>query len=244
LILALDTASKASSIAVSRGDQVLALVGTQGGERRSERLWVQVEFLLKEAAVTLDDVDLFAVCSGPGGFTGLRIGIAATKGFALASGSPAIGVTSLEAAAFSSNRSGPVLAMVNRYKDEVYSQLFSISPQGLPVAESQPSVSKTNEAIEAVGDRLEIAFAGNAAQECLEIISEIGGDRMGRGWTVCQSPQFAADCVARLALMKYHRGERLSAESLKACYVRKAEAEVKLSLGLLGTKIRRSLRKD
>lgn len=250
LILAVDTASKLTSIALSRGDQVIALFGAALDERRSARLWAEVEFLLGESEVTLKDIDLFAACTGPGGFTGLRVGIAAIKGFAQAVGRSVVGITSLEAAAFASLPAQRVYSMVNAYKGEVYSQLFSFDEAGVPVAESEPAAMEARAAIESVAEFDDIVFAGDAVTCNLEAIAQVGGSRFiadkgesirSSGWLAKPSKEFLAGEIARLAFLKLERGEVTEAQELKACYVRQAEAEVKLSLGLIGTKIRKNI---
>lgn len=250
LILALDTSSKATSIALSRGDQILVNFGARLDERRSARLWAEIEFLMGEADIALKDVDLFAVCTGPGGFTGLRVGIAAIKGLAQATGRFVIGITSLEAAAFAALPASRVCSMVNAYKGEAYSQLFDFDEDGVPVAESEPVVGRSLEVVERVTEFDEIVFAGDGVEESLDAISQVGGSRFNfderglsasSGWIARSVRNFPAIDIARLAFLKYKRGEAVGPQELKACYVRKAEAEVKLSLGLLGTKIRKNL---
>lgn len=248
LVLALDTSSRTTSIAIAKGERVIESFIASESEVRSERLWDDIQSLLARVGATIRDVDLYAVSVGPGGFTGLRVGVAAVKGFALAADKPAVGATSLEAAAFGADNSHLVLAMVNAYKSEVYSQLFSFDEDGVPVAETEPSVSTMVEAVERVGQVNDIVFAGDGALAAAEIIKRVGGERFSDeaskdepGWRIKVSADQTAATIARLAYKKYIRGESDTAQSLRACYVRPAEAEIKLSLGLLGSKIRRSI---
>jgi tRNA threonylcarbamoyladenosine biosynthesis protein TsaB len=192
--------------------------------------------------MTLADIDLFAVCSGPGSFTGLRVGMAAIKGFSLASGRPAVGVTSLEAAAFTAAPASLACALIGAYKGEVYSQLFSFDSEGVPVAECEPAVGLITETIEQVAGIDDIVFAGDALAESLETIEQFGGNR--QGWKIEETPRFMAESIARLAVIKSRRGLATTASELQACYVRRAEAEIKLSLGLVGSKIRRISRAE
>jgi hypothetical protein len=82
LILALDTATPAGSLAVLRDEVVLGTISTWTGETYCSRMFRQLEFLLGELSLGLEKFDLFAVASGPGSFTGLRVGLAAVKGWA------------------------------------------------------------------------------------------------------------------------------------------------------------------
>jgi tRNA threonylcarbamoyladenosine biosynthesis protein TsaB len=253
IIFALDTSSKVTSMAVARGGEVIKSLSARADEKRSERLWVDVRALLDEAGATIGDVGLFGVCVGPGGFTGLRVGVSAVKGFAAATRKPVAGVTSLEAAAFGPRGASAVCAMVNAYKGEVYSQLFKLDEEGAPVAVNAPLVSTSIEALERVADLSAVTFVGDGAIENAQVIRGLGGDKFsepeaaeetGAAWRIYEVNEPAANRIARLSYLKFMRGETQSPEGLRACYVRPAEAEIKLRLGLLGSKIQRSLKAE
>src|SRR5437660_12796175 len=82
LILALDTSTQAGSLAILQDTRVVGEVATCVAETYSSRLFRHLEFLLRELALDLRQVDLFAVSAGPGSFTGLRVGLTAVKGWA------------------------------------------------------------------------------------------------------------------------------------------------------------------
>ena len=234
-------------MALARGDQIITTLTVPGDERRSERLWLDVNELLQSPRLKIEAVDLFGVCVGPGGFTGLRVGLAAVKGLAAATGKPIVGVTSLEAAATAAIGATTACAMVGAYKGEVYWQLFAVDDRGLPVALSEPLVSTSTEAIAQVADLPDIVFVGDAVEASVDVIREMAGGRFieetnapGSGWRIKPAAYGLAEAVARVAYLKWQQGARDTAEGLQALYVRPAEAEVKRSLGLLGTKIERS----
>ena len=218
-------------------------------EQRSERLWVAIDELLYDEGLTVRNVDLFAVCVGPGGFTGLRVGVAAAKGFAVAGDKPMVAVTSLEAAAASGSEAHPVLALVNAYKKEVYSQLFSFDDNGRPIAENEPFVSTFRAALDRVKHVETLMFAGDAAVENDEGIRRLVREMADkdnpqhRTWATPRPDRSPAEAIARLALLRYLNGDARTPEQIRACYVRPAEAEVKLAEGVLGAKIERSRRK-
>ena len=97
-ILAIETVTRRGSLAWRRGDDVRAVTG-QTDRTHGERLPGEITDFLGSVGQTLDDIDLFAVVSGPGSFTGLRVGVAALQGLALATGRPALGVPTLDAMA-------------------------------------------------------------------------------------------------------------------------------------------------
>lgn len=244
VLLAIDTSSKVTSLCVTRNGKVVKSLNDNFDENRSEKLWVEIERLLGDARLTIDDVDLFAACVGPGGFTGLRVGLAAAKGFAAAAGKPLMGVTSLEAAAASAGGASSVVALVNAYKGDVYSQLFSFDGDRAPVAQNEPIVSTFRLALDRVAHIEKLAFVGDAAVEnegeIRKLTAEIRRDeasRAARDWAVQEPDSSTAEAIARLALLRYVRGE--APDAVSACYVRRAEAEIKLAKGLLGSKIDR-----
>ncbi len=251
IILALDTSARCTSIALARGGQIIKALAVPGDERRSERLWLDVSELLESAGLRIEAVELFGVCVGPGGFTGLRVGLAAVKGLAAATGLPVAGVTSLEAAAMAANGADTVCAMVGAYKGEVYWQLFRFDDRGLPVALSEPLVSTSSEAVAQVAALPEIVFVGDGVAASIEVIREMAGRRFIEdtnaacsGWRIKPATPRLAEAVARVAYLKWQQGAVETATDLQAVYVRLAEAEVKLSLGLLGSKIERSRKAD
>lgn len=229
-------------MAVARGDRILSMFGAALGERRSEHLWDELEFLLKSAGVGLGDIELFAVCTGPGGFTGLRVGLAAIKGFATAGARSAVGVTSLEALAFSAREEGTVLALVSGYKESYYYQVFECAGSGLPYARCEPSLATCNEIVESVIGIESIILIGEGTEKVIEGARAIGPKTAGErradvlieSWSIRTQPEFLADSIARVAHLKFLSGGAVEPACLHACYVRPADAEVKLSLGLVG----------
>jgi tRNA threonylcarbamoyladenosine biosynthesis protein TsaB len=251
IILALDTSARCTSIALARGGQVIASSVMPGDERRSERLWLDVGELLQRAGLTIEAIDLFGACVGPGGFTGLRVGLAAVKGLAAATGKPVSGVTALEAAASTAGRATAVCAMVGAYKGEVYWQRFAFDERGLPVAQSEPLVSTSTEALGRLAGEPDMVLVGDAVEGKAEEVRAVAGARFtesadpsGGGWRIHRAAESVAEAVAHVAYLKWQRGEFDTAADLRALYVRPAEAEVKLSLGLLGSKIERSRKAD
>ncbi|HNR32265.1 MAG TPA: tRNA (adenosine(37)-N6)-threonylcarbamoyltransferase complex dimerization subunit type 1 TsaB [Candidatus Hydrogenedentes bacterium] len=96
-ILATDTSTAVSAVALWRDGAVLAETLSECGRRHSERLLIAVRWAFEEARLELRDVDALAVSIGPGSFTGLRIGVAAWKGLALGMDRPLIAVPTLDA---------------------------------------------------------------------------------------------------------------------------------------------------
>lgn len=236
VILGLDTSSKLTSIAIARGSQIIANFEVELDDNRSARLWELVDFLLTAVGLKVEEVNLFAACTGPGGFTGLRVGIAAIKGLAAATQKPTVGVTSLEALASSAYPASGVCILSNAYKGEVYTQRFSYDEQGLPVAESAPAVCSLAEAFEQVRGVDHLTFAGDGADLNREAILQFKesllnvqaeGHSSAGNWRVKKVSRFLAGAVVRLAHHKFITGQALEPEKLKACYVRSADVKIK-----------------
>jgi tRNA threonylcarbamoyl adenosine modification protein YeaZ len=136
-LLAIDTAWEASSVAVMDGDRVVVR-SDDIGRGHAEILMRQIESAMGEASFGFADLDRIAVASGPGSFTGLRIGIAAARGIALVTGKPAIGVGVLAVHAAHAGGSVPVLAVLAAGRGEIYGQYFAAdgAPLGEPRAAS------------------------------------------------------------------------------------------------------------
>ena len=127
-ILAIDTATAACSAALMAERVIMAARHVAMLRGHAEALLPMVEEVMAEAGVAYGALDLIAATVGPGAFTGLRVGLAAARGLALAGGLPIIGVTTLEALAHGadpSKREGrSVVAVLNARRGEVYYQPF------------------------------------------------------------------------------------------------------------------------
>ncbi len=130
-VLALDTASSACSVALWSGDGIVARRFEAMERGHAERLVPMIAEVLAEAGLTADAVDRLAVTVGPGAFTGLRVGLAAARGLALATSRPLVGVTTFEAIGHAldlAERGGrPVLVAVDSRRAEVFLQQFDAS---------------------------------------------------------------------------------------------------------------------
>lgn len=133
IILALDSALEASSAALVATDRVLARRVAPGAKGQAEKLVPLVEAVREEAGIAWASIDRIAVTVGPGSFTGIRVGLAAAKGFGLAAARPVIGVTTLEALAHPW-RGAPLLVAIEAGRGEVFHQLFDA--MGAPMNEA------------------------------------------------------------------------------------------------------------
>ena len=217
LVLGVDTSGKNGSIALVRLEQgsprTLEVVPLEGGTF-SAQLVPQISELLQRHGLTKRDIDAFAVASGPGSFTGLRVGLAAIKALAEVLQKPIAAVSLLEAISRAAEKKDEVLAALDAGRGEIYVARYSVS-------EAQTTLRKQELLTFA-----EFASA-NANREIITPDAKIADLAREKGLRVTQVAYPRADVIARLGLEKIQAGEVVSSESLDANYIRRSEAEIK-----------------
>lgn len=147
LILAIDTALEACSVCVldTGAGEMIAHESQTMARGHAEALMPLIARVVKESGAHFGAFDRIAVTTGPGSFTGLRVGLAAARGIALAANKPAVGVTTLSAYAaplVRENGEHPILSAIDARHDQVYFQVFGgngnslIRPRAAPVSEA------------------------------------------------------------------------------------------------------------
>lgn len=127
-ILAFETSAKAASVALTEDGLLLGESYQNTGMTHSQTLLVMAQDLLRQCGVAVEAVDAVAVANGPGSFTGVRIGVAAAKGFAWGGEKPCIGVSTLEAMALSLGiYQGYVCPVMDARRSQVYNALFYVN---------------------------------------------------------------------------------------------------------------------
>jgi tRNA threonylcarbamoyladenosine biosynthesis protein TsaB len=126
VIMAFDNAASACSVAVGCGDAVLARERREMRHGHAEVLLPMIDRVMAAAGLSPTAIEAIAVSDGPGGFTGIRAGLAAAQGLALASGARLVGVTSFAAVAARLPKSDePLLIALDSRREDLYVQLFS-----------------------------------------------------------------------------------------------------------------------
>ncbi|MDO4982782.1 MAG: tRNA (adenosine(37)-N6)-threonylcarbamoyltransferase complex dimerization subunit type 1 TsaB [Eubacteriales bacterium] len=178
LILAFESSAKAASVALVQDGKLLSQYFQCSALTHSRTLLPMAEDMLKNAELTIKDVDAFAVAHGPGSFTGIRIGVSTVKGLAWAEDKPCVGVSTLEAMAWHGvSHGGYICPVMDARRSQVYNALFEIV-DGKPVrlTEDRPislselaeEVKKLNAPVFLVGDGTEITkkFFDEASVPC------------------------------------------------------------------------------
>ena len=232
LVLALDTTTRGGSLAIVDDDVVVDERSGDAARTHAERLPAAIVELLAAHQRAIADVDLFAVASGPGSFTGMRIGIATIQGLALVRSTPVVSVSALDALGQIASRNAAPGALVGAWIDahrrDVFSALFKVSAAPLFESDRLSEVDPP-----AVGDPAAIIARWRAAagDDRITVVGDgaaLFADAIGReapAWAVVPPPLLAG-AIGRLAAARARRGETIDAAGLRPLYIRRPDAEV------------------
>ncbi len=166
-ILGIDTALEACSVGLSTGDPASSIIRSEIiGRGHAEQLFGMIQAAMADADLRFDAIGRFAVTIGPGSFTGIRVGIAAARGFALVTGAPTAGFSTLAVHAETAQLKAegrPILAALPAKSDKVYAQLFSSAGDEL----TEPAVGSAADFAGLAADRGAI-LAGSGATAIAE----------------------------------------------------------------------------
>jgi tRNA threonylcarbamoyladenosine biosynthesis protein TsaB len=180
-IMAIETATEAVGVALCTEGGVRAELTVAGRRRHVESLAPAMQHLLDQVGLQPGDLDAVAVDVGPGLFTGLRVGVSAAKGLALALGLTVFGVTSLEIlirAAAEAGHRGPVLAVVDARRSEVFAALCDVQADGTTTVEVLgPSLFTPADLVKGLidQDRPAMVAVGGGAQRYADVLGAVPG---------------------------------------------------------------------
>ena len=223
LILAFETSAKAGSVALLDEQKLLGESYQNTGLTHSQTLMVMAEDLLKQCGKTVADITAVAVAEGPGSFTGVRIGVAAAKGFAWGGQLPCYGVSTLEAMALTMGAyDGLVVPVMDARRSQVYNALFEINQGRITRIREDRAISLAELAEELQTLQKPIFLVGDGSNLCYNTLREaVPG-------LVCppehRMHQRAAG-VALAAKAMLDRGESCDGASLQPNYLRLSQAE-------------------
>ena len=221
LLFAIDTSGKQGSIALARageptaegGDFELIEIAPLVGGTFSAQLIPQVSELLSRNGFMKTAIGAFAVVSGPGSFTGLRIGLAAVKALAEVLGKPIAAVSLLEVCVFTSGAQGLIMAALDAGRSEVYVGEYEVPTK-------PGSVSR-----EHLLNRSEFLSEARGWQ-IVTPDSSLAEVARAAGLFIATLPPISAADVARLGWRKIQSGETVTPEQLEANYIRRTDAEM------------------
>jgi tRNA threonylcarbamoyladenosine biosynthesis protein TsaB len=226
LILSVDTSSRGGSVAVLRDEAVLGVVSTWGDEAYSSRIFRQWEFLLGELKLKLDEFDVFAVGTGPGSFTGLRVGLAAAKAWGEAYGRPVAGVSVLEAVARQCDFPAELLVpAIDARRGQFYAATYRREGDTLALqsAESVFTIEELTEVTSGLERNVGANGVAIVTPEPALLASAIGRSGMV---PAMRASNVLAPWIGLVAHAQGQKGELRDALTLDANYVRRSDAEV------------------
>jgi tRNA threonylcarbamoyladenosine biosynthesis protein TsaB len=223
-LLAIDTSGKQGGIALARvGDsaddgralEVIEIAPLVGGTF-SAQLIPQIATLLANHTLTKENLGAFAVASGPGSFTGLRVGLAAVKALGEVLNNPIASVSLLELCVFVSGAQGKVMAVLDAGRGDVYAGEYNVP------------------ASDAAKEKLLTASEFLSSSKGWTVVTpdpNLAVMASSAGLSVSTLPPISAGDVARLGWLKLQRGETVTPDQLEANYIRRTDAEMLERIG-------------
>jgi tRNA threonylcarbamoyladenosine biosynthesis protein TsaB len=224
IILAIDTSTPTGSVAVLEGDTVLAEVAVTSQQTHAKRLVSALDATLRMTDLTIADCDGFAVTTGPGSFTGLRIGVSTVKGLAFATKKPVTGVSTLDALVYQlPSYAHLVCPMLDARKGQVYSALYECIGHMKWKRVIEDCAIEPRQWLKQIGDLC--LFVGDGASVYGELIREILGDLAY--FTPPYLNRVRASVVGYIGMKRILDGQIADIDRLVPHYIRKSDAEIK-----------------
>jgi tRNA threonylcarbamoyladenosine biosynthesis protein TsaB len=239
-VLALDTTTRDGSVALADERRVIDERPGDGTRSHAERLPGELLALSEARTLSPREIDLFAVASGPGSFTGLRIGIATMQGLALAAGRRLVAVSALEALAHlvaaGSSRAGEVpagtlvAAWMDARRHDVFAALYRVGDAAVYAPERVIEIEGPMAADPAATLQLwsaslsdaRVVFIGDGTALYADIIEA----RASARWEVVADQPLLAGVIARIAIARAHRGDTIDPAAVRPLYVRRPDVEI------------------
>lgn len=223
-ILAMDTATLVSSVAVATEERVLAELTAETRFTHSETLVPHIDKVLQLADTKREELSAVAVSLGPGSFTGLRIGLAAAKAISYALSIPLVGVPTLEVLAAAFPSPGALIApLIDAQKGNAYFALYRSTEDGL-ICEKEVVVASPQEIVATIAEeKCPVTLAGDFARKLV-----VKGVELPKNATLAPITHIMprAALVAARAMIRLENGEGKNPMDLEPIYVRRSEAEV------------------
>ena len=218
-ILALDSTALTATVALCEDEKLLAEYTINNGNTHSETILPMISSMLDLFGCEVSDIDVFACASGPGSFTGVRIGAATLKGLAFDREKPCVGVSTLEALAYNvKGCDGIICAVMNARRGQVYNALFSSTGERLC---DDRALSIDELCAELEEKNTKVVVCGDGTDITLDVFNGKIDAVAAPARFVCQS----AYSVAQVALRDVREGKAVTDIELTPVYLRLSQAE-------------------
>ncbi len=228
MILCLESATPVCSVALTENGNVIAFREINEGFSHASKLTVFISEVLEEARIKVGDLDAVAISSGPGSYTGLRIGVSVAKGLCLSADKPLISISTLEAMALGAlEQIKPIVKniflcpMIDARRMEVYCALYDID---LNVVKETSATIISDELFLDVRKGKSIYYFGDGAEKCKSVLDSI--------------PEFkylpdlfpSAKFMATLALEKFRKKDFENLALFEPFYLKEYKAGKKINI--------------
>lgn len=180
ILLAVDTSGPVCGAAILRDDQIVYEAAAVNKHTHSASLLLMIDEALKHAGLTVQDVDVFAAVTGPGSFTGVRIGVSTVKGLAHGAGKPCAGVNALEALAAGISQTDALICPIQDARaGQVYGAAFAsgMPPQRVLTDRAAKLEQYLDNALHCAAEGQPLLFLGDGVQTYREQIVAALGSR-------------------------------------------------------------------
>ncbi len=223
-VLGIDTSTSCGAVGLIDDGELLSDTLLSIPVTHSERLLAAIEFVLREARCSAEDVDGWALSLGPGSFTGLRIGVSTIKGLAFATGKPVAGVATLDVLASQASATSYLICpILDARKKEVYSAFYRYQDGSSPKRQTDYQALRPEDLVEKITERT--IFLGDGVRTYKDFLL-----RSLPSLAIFPAPSLHfphGSVVATLGLDLLRKGELLNVSTFSPIYIRPSEAEVK-----------------
>ncbi|WP_024620926.1 tRNA (adenosine(37)-N6)-threonylcarbamoyltransferase complex dimerization subunit type 1 TsaB [Metaclostridioides mangenotii] len=227
-VLGIDTSSMAASIAVIEDDKLICEFVVNDTKTHSQKLMVMIESMLKISDLDINDMDLLAVCIGPGSFTGIRIGVSTAKAISHVNDVPIVAVNSLESLAENASLTKKIIVpILDAQKNQVYSAEYKYNKtdnkDSLNV-KKDIEIKEVDALVEEIkNSNEEYVILGEAVYKYSDKFKNM------ENATVCDSiynvSKGSSICLS--AINKYKLGKDIyNCYDIKPMYIKKSQAEI------------------
>ena len=227
-LLAIESSGLVASAAVFADDTIVAEFTVNNKQTHSQTLLPMIDQVVTMSGIDLKEIDAIATTSGPGSFTGLRIGAATAKGLGLALHKPIVPITTLEALAFRlAGREGNICPMMDARRGQVYTGIYTFVNGEMQVIQEQCAISveelagRLKEECEKYGKK--VILLGDGVPVYREKVQEILQEQCEFAPASCNRQRAA--CVAVLGQSLAAAGKTVSSDDFAPEYLRMSQAE-------------------
>ncbi len=225
IILAVDTSTSLLSLAIVSGTKILISIADDSTLPQAQKIFPLINSILAGLNLQLEDIEAFAVNTGPGSFTGLRVGLASFKGMAATLGKPLLGISALDASALAAQVFDlPIAVIQNASRGEMYCGLRQVSADGSIIQIGQDRVCEPENfltRLQSEFGEIEIVFVGSGANHLSSTIAALN-----QPWRVVEETDSLVNVIALHAGKIAPSDGRQTAE---AYYLKPPDAKIKLA---------------